>query len=395
MELIEAQLTDGVRVHAPGGARGRILVTARPFKAGELVLRQAPVGVALRSRFQERWCAHCLRFACSALPRACVGCGLCWYCSARCQAAHAEGGHALECRTLRSLNPRELPREVAFAARWLSSTLAHPEHRAVAALLQDGPELPGFQKRRKCFQGAVKAFLEASKRAAWTVDASEPELLRLLAGTPRNDFGLYGPDGELEGQGNFPALAMANHSCVPTAALRQEGRFMCLYALQPLPKGAEVTHCYVSLDEAGGGEDPAALREVLHTSWGFRCGCARCTGAEACRVAAFDARHRCECGGVVLAAEGELGCACNTWNRLPDPADGEGEPGEPPPSGAAGGRRVLTGDPPPSGAAAPPPWGEGPEDEGTRTVAAAPDRSCRPAATSGWVDEGAGGGTRE
>ena len=201
----------------------------------------------------------------------------------------------------RTLGRLQLKREARFDAPWLVSPTAPqaPQDRACLALLRDTSSA-GFKKRAKARKQAVEAFLGACEAAAEDPGGSAAELEALLAAGPLNDFGLYDCEGELLGRGMYPAAAMANHSCVPNVALVQEGRDMCMYALDDIGPEDEVTHCYVSLDE----ED---LKDRISSTWGFKCQCDRCRGAD---LSEFDSRHRCECGAVVVRID-PAGCVCN------------------------------------------------------------------------------------
>lgn len=86
-----------------------------------------------------------------------------------------------------------------------------------------------------------------------------------------NEFGLWASEGETCGCGFFPAAAMINHSCVPTASAQLERNEMCFYATQQLSEGEEVTFCYGSLV----GQGIMTRGEVIAASWGFKCTCAR------------------------------------------------------------------------------------------------------------------------
>jgi len=198
-----------------------------------------------------------------------------------------------------------LKHEVAFHARWLASATSVPEYRQLLGLLRDSTAVSGGHKRSKLRVLAVKAFLRACERAGVEPGCGLEELEGVLAAAPLNDFGLFDEEGQLGGKANFPTAAMANHSCVPTLAGRQEGRNMCYYALRDLSSGEEASFCYLSLDEEEGARK-------IHQTWGFTCKCQRCETGEA---AEFDAAHRCECGGVVLMKDPSGYCVCNSQNN--------------------------------------------------------------------------------
>lgn len=280
-------------------------MTNSNIAAGELVLRANPMGIVLKDTHTHRWCAHCLSYTTDGvLPLHCEACDSSW-CTKRCR----EASHiSAQCRILENINAAGLKHDVAFEARWLVSIIRackgdNSGKTKLFSLLSDCKTIAGFPKRSKLRARAVKAYTAACKAAGEHAAATEGELEAMLAAAPLNDFGFFDKDGEECGQGNFPQVAMANHSCVPSVALRQEGAAMCFYALEDLSKGEEVLHCYISLDE----ED---AQERIHETWGFTCECPRCQGED---TREFDEKHRCECGGVVVATR-EGGCTCNTSN---------------------------------------------------------------------------------
>ena len=65
-------------------------------------------------------------------------------------------------------------------------------------------------------------------------------------------------EGESCGCGFFPAGAMVNHSCVPSASVQLEGAEMCFYATRDMAAGEEVTQSYANLGGDGRHEPPAA-----------------------------------------------------------------------------------------------------------------------------------------
>lgn len=327
--------------------RGRCLVAETPFQQGSCILRAAAVGHALYERQVGRWCHSCLLHCpCDgSLSLRCSLCGAAAFCSPPCAALHSPE----ECKLLRGIEAQaragSVKHGVLFEARWLASTVTHsaaargcwggpseadalsllgvhgaPAWRCVSALAQDNRDVPGFLKRAKRRKEAVEAFAKSAAdarqqpqgrcdvdREADSIQA-EPaaaDLDRILGAAPLNDFGLYDSNGDLCGRANFPLAALANHSCVPNAAARQEGRHMCFYALRDIEKGEEICHCYVNLDEP-------EVASLINNTWGFTCNCRRCIGED---CAAFDAAHRCECGAVVAERNAD-GCVCNALNLV-------------------------------------------------------------------------------
>ena len=454
-----------------GGAGGRAVVCSRAVGAGELLLRSRAVGATCHRRHEPHVCACCLRFSEDAeLPVACGGgcdgaCGV-WYCSAVC--AHADGArHAAHCGMLaRARRTKSIKKEeysfVRLLLRMLGVCAAYRSKASdgggvggsggsifavgkrsdsgggdafdgnfedgleksdsyapsgglehVMALMADEASIPGFKRRQRQREGAVKAFLAllpatalsattaghggvksaaSDVAAAAAVAAGEEEgggglagtqrcerdavalltrqlrwcpeflssrtLVALLSRQPLNEFGVCYIDGETVGGVCFPAAAMLNHSCVPSAALQLERQAtVAFYATRDLALGEEVTFCYTGaiargISSAGDDDedDVKALtrQELLQESWGIACCCDRCrlddagrassigqTGdgpalaALRAKITAFDQHAMCEacrCFKVPDARRwgGGAGgheeiCGCGTFHALPAP----------------------------------------------------------------------------
>lgn len=273
----------------------RSLVTTRHIEAGELVLRSGTAGTSIRIPLRSRCCAHCLATAAGSMQIMCKVCELAWFCSETCSAQHSER----ECKLERALASLKLKRDAQFDASWLVSLPEDGSWTSCLGLMRDR-EGGGAQRRQKLRKQAVTSFLAACEATGEQPGGDAGMLEAVLAARPLNDFGLYDADGELLGRGLFPAAAMANHSCVPNVAVVHEGTNMCMYALAGIELGDHVLQCYVCLDE----ED---LKEQISSTWRFECRCTRCQGED---LSEFDAKHRCECGGIVLRRNPE-GCVCN------------------------------------------------------------------------------------
>eukprot|EP00039_Didymoeca_costata_P020546 m.341628 g.341628 ORF g.341628 m.341628 type:complete len:256 (+) comp20283_c0_seq1:251-1018(+) len=104
------------------------------------------------------------------------------------------------------------------------------------------------------------------------VGMSPRKLFReILAKLPLNSFGLW-CEGEMVGMVLCPAVALCNHSCIPNAAFRWEGRRLILAALSNILVGEEIYITYIDLNL------PYETRkETLCSTWKFVCQCWRCT----------------------------------------------------------------------------------------------------------------------
>lgn len=107
---------DGLRL-ASSPSKGRHLLAARPFRAGQLVLEQDPSASALYDEQALLRCDDCLRL-CPA-PQRCGRCKLARYCGREHQKRAWDSGHREECASLVACAPRVPPASVRLAARLL------------------------------------------------------------------------------------------------------------------------------------------------------------------------------------------------------------------------------------------------------------------------------------
>ena len=216
----------GLGVELAGGGLGRQLVAARPFRAGEVVLRAAPAAIALDVECASTLCATCLRPpSAGAELRRCSGCQLAHYCSeAHQRIAWAKLGHAAECRLIQASRPRVPTRSMRLAAIGAHGA-CKPTATAAAAAACATPALLSLQPRDGSADRsdgdvrAVALLLARLLHAAGVQHAPKPDLLAaLLARLRANAHSLT--DGQLQpiGAGLFPLAALSNHSCDPSTS---------------------------------------------------------------------------------------------------------------------------------------------------------------------------------
>ena len=92
-----------------------------------------------------------------------------------------------------------------------------------------------------------------------------------------------------------PSVSMCNHSCYPTADLiirevpvtaadgtTKSVEQVCIYAIQPIEAGSEVTINYLGSDSLCRWYAPSMIRqESFQSQWQFTCDCIRCQGPKA------------------------------------------------------------------------------------------------------------------
>ncbi|CAE8636183.1 unnamed protein product, partial [Polarella glacialis] len=203
--------------------------------------------------------------------------------------------------------------------------------------MPEPPERAGAKKFLRNCSAAAEVFLQLLKEEEGDNNSNNSNndrqrflssdfLVRALSAGPLNEFGLWNEGGESDGRCFAPTAALANHSCVPCCTQRVEGGRVCLVALRDLAAGEELSFSYIDLSL------PSDERQqLIWQSWHFRCSCVRCSCAEEASsrsgaaaassvqaaLRAFDARHLCVCGGLVVS-KGEENeplsaseCRCN------------------------------------------------------------------------------------
>lgn len=125
------------------------------------------------------------------------------------------------------------------------------------------------------------AFLDLHKAQSKATSTAPP----FLAIGITNGFGLGGDSTET---GIFEIASRFNHSCLPNAQhVWKAGRkVMEVRAMSDIAEGAEITMCYLSLQECFQQHNPR--QALLEHRYGFRCDCGACKGPE---VATRDQRR--------------------------------------------------------------------------------------------------------
>jgi len=316
-------------------AQGRYLLAARPIAAGEVLLAEAPAAWWLDARRRGDTCARCLG---DKATTACVDCGGCAWCSDVCRQEDA-ARHAFCCPFMRASEASlqqigqgsdgtrtgevGAAAEEAYEEATLLACVAHTaELRAIApsafadvwAMHADLARLTAEEEGR-CAR--VHATCTAVSNGGSPVDL---DFVRgACARDKANGFALTsvaGDDAREHREGAYafyPALALANHSCLPTAARFDDleapppgaassssaarfpidatvgllrtaalespallARPPCslatrYVALQALDAGSEIAISYTPLDVT-----VAPRSDRLTEEYGFGCGCARC-----------------------------------------------------------------------------------------------------------------------
>ncbi|KAJ1331437.1 [histone H3]-lysine4/36 N-trimethyltransferase SMYD [Microdochium nivale] len=297
---------------APSPARGRGLQATRAVRPGDIIgVFAGPAAAVIAipdSQHLDDTCSHCLATAATLPPsddgtaaaklRACTACRAVVYCSSACQMRDWQlAPHKLECKVFQRVvagiggggghrNRRALPTPV----RALVQVLLRDESSRAA--LVGGLEGHGDAFRRVAIGGGGSSGanddddesttswqdMELQAMAALHYlgrstddERAKREAVEILCKLQVNSFNRLDADTGQTGLFLHPALAMANHSCLPNAYVQFSGRAAVLRAYQTIVQGQEVEISYI--DQAL----PLAQRQAsLKARYHFTCSCPRC-----------------------------------------------------------------------------------------------------------------------
>lgn len=190
------------------------------------------------------------------------------------------------------------------------------------SLMSTAEQMTEARRAEVAEQGAMLCGLMA--HASPRLPAPPPALAaQVLARLLSNALTLSDEELQPVGVGLYPAAALANHACDPSAAQTFEGATLVVRALRALPTGTAVTLAYVDV-----AQSRAARRAALLRAYAFECACEVCAAPEAAAAPAEAAALERRTAAVLAAieqgaweearAQAEAGCELAT--RLYPPA---------------------------------------------------------------------------
>jgi hypothetical protein len=218
-------------------------------------------------------CCHCSR------------CNAAWYCSEACRSGAAASVHAEsadgagdgECSTLRRLHGSfDDTRDARLLCR-----IQHAHHDALSGAPASSTPASAFTD---LVYHEAPAGGDAAHAAASAVAAANrilpPSLtvrdaaagVRAVLRIRSNSFSLLDGNGQPAGIGLFLTAAYFNHSCVPNICVTNHGAELLFRTVRPVAAGEELCIAYVD-----GAELASIRQEKFRRSYGFECGCLRCT----------------------------------------------------------------------------------------------------------------------
>ncbi|KAK8114407.1 SET and MYND [Apiospora kogelbergensis] len=273
----------------PSSPGGRHLRAAQPFKPGDTIACFTEPCIAIPSaRTQTRVCNSCL-LPSNTPPRLCTGCKAIAYCSVACQKADWSRVHKEECKVFKRVQcraPSPVPptpdRVLPTPVRALVQLLLRSEEMESSTGLKLESHIEDFRgyvgDQKSEWLGVTSwSDLEVQAWAALNYlkrDNSTCNLTSALEAVCKlqvNAFSRLDPDSEADGLYMHPGLAMANHSCTPSAHVQFIGRRAVLKAYRFIQKDEEVTITYTGFDY-----HRETRQKMLKEGYHFQCRCSRC-----------------------------------------------------------------------------------------------------------------------
>lgn len=277
--------------------RGRSLISTRPLKAGEIILKDSPILLYSSQSFVSKtphlFCSNCFKSVNSQTPSL-VSCQSClvsnhstFFCSQKCHSVAQQSFHSpWACEALRRFaNPlvNQYPDnvEIHLQARFLVAAfclaVVSPELFRVLMSLQgegsDSEDVRFLYSAVKDIRLPVEGFVVSVEVVA-----------ALLAKDKLNAFGLMEPFEEdkersVRAYGIYPNASFFNHDCLPNACRFEyvdknsggDNTDMVIRMIHDVPSGREICLSYFPVNFKYGDRQKRLLED-----YGFKCECDRC-----------------------------------------------------------------------------------------------------------------------
>lgn len=267
------------------------MVAVRPLKAGEIILKDAPIILYSALPFQSdnhnnttSYCSNC--FICISQQSQIISCNNCksQFCTVNCQSIASTTSHtSWTCQTLIRLqqyfSDNRLPLDVQIQARFLIAAynIAFISQSKFQTLLS----LQGSESDLDSDSEACASFLHSlisSVELGFTVD-----LVRvLLAKDKLNAFGIMEPFSEhreersVRAYGIYPVVSFFNHDCLPNACrfdyIDVDGSCdITIRMIHDVQQGREICLSYFPVNLKY-----SERQKRLKDDYGFVCNCDRC-----------------------------------------------------------------------------------------------------------------------
>ncbi|KAF4981402.1 hypothetical protein FZEAL_2784 [Fusarium zealandicum] len=218
--------------------KGRGLYASRPIAPGDVILPFTPTILIPSLSHVGTVCSYCFK---SGDPRSCSRCHAVAYCGAACQSAAWTAVHSKECKVLRKVAAQGRP-GLPTPVRAVVQALLKQEIGAALENLEGNVD--AWRRSQKWADMEMMAMGASAFAGLGTAQEDVQKALTILCKIQTNAFHRY--DADLGQVGIFlePTLAMANHSCIPTAFVQFVGRKAILRAERPMQLNDEIEISY-------------------------------------------------------------------------------------------------------------------------------------------------------
>ncbi|CAE6484177.1 unnamed protein product [Rhizoctonia solani] len=262
-------------------ARSRA-VAASPLEAGNIVLVETPLAVAIHPTYKGRRCDGCLREFDSL--QKCSGCGVYWYCGVACQSASWKRHHRRLCGFSKAYSSTSAYKDATEDTQTDICLLAHlgAEHFYKFNTLEEA-QTTSNQTVQIFWDLLASAQPHAGQNLISPLDFTSSGVLSSAAARfGNNNFVIHDAQLVPYAHGVFALASRSfNHSCRPNAVAMfeesEKGPQMVIKLVENVAAGEEICISYT---------DPATpdskRRDALQHAYGFLCRCSRCiTGTSA------------------------------------------------------------------------------------------------------------------
>ncbi|KAF2187202.1 SET domain-containing protein [Zopfia rhizophila CBS 207.26] len=271
-------------VNAAGECIGDGIFAGHDFDAGEhIIAMKRPLVVSLSTERLVDTCANCFAWTEGTsigsrlyVPegikvQTCAGCKRFRYCSKQCQKEAWNRGHKHECKNLRPISNREIPKAVLAAME----ILIRQKHGLIRdkdweMLCRLDTHIDDFKRNGKYAE--IELMAMGTSQFSWTQDTFSKDFVAgMYARVLTNSLTLITPTFDPLGIMIDPTLGHINHSCDPNAYIVLDGPEPAIRTLKPINKDEEVYISYID------PTNPYARRQSeLKARWSFTCKCTKC-----------------------------------------------------------------------------------------------------------------------
>ncbi|KAF2647611.1 SET domain-containing protein [Lophiostoma macrostomum CBS 122681] len=269
---------------ATDGKPGRGAFSGADYGAGELIIsKRRPTIASLDTERLQDTCANCYTWTEGSSigsrlyvkegvsVQACGGCKRFRYCSKTCQKEAWYRGHKYECKALKQVIDKPMPKAVLATMELLirrKHGLVTDAEWAAFGLAES--HIDDFKQTGQ--YSGIELMAMGVSQFSWTQDVFSKDLVAAMyAKVLTNSLTLITPTLDPLGIVFDASLSVINHSCDPNACIMMDGPEISLRTLKPIKKDEEIFISYIDTT------NPYPRRQSeLKSRWFFTCRCSKC-----------------------------------------------------------------------------------------------------------------------